>query len=132
MPLAKRSVRRRDQRLECLRALVGQAILEQLDVRGNQRRLLQNCASSADWPTVQAIWAQRLVPGLTDHLVARMAWDGQMFDGPRDPGSAINLYEPVPGHQAARGEKEKKGSSITAARLGREMPPGLWGAAAAA
>ena len=55
------------------------------------------------WPTVQAIWAQRLVPGLTDHLVARMAWDGQMFDGPRDPGSAINLYEPVPGHQAARG-----------------------------
>src|SRR5438067_9151476 len=29
------------------------------------------------WPTVQAIWAQRLVPGLADHFAAKLAWDGQ-------------------------------------------------------
>ena len=55
------------------------------------------------WPTVQAIWAQRLVPGLADHLVARMAWDGQLYDGPPDPNQPDDLYEPVPGHQGAHG-----------------------------
>src|SRR5205823_7003726 len=55
------------------------------------------------WPTVQAIWAQRLVPGLADHLAARMAWDGQMYDGPVDREQPNDLYEPVPGHQSAHG-----------------------------
>jgi NAD(P)-dependent dehydrogenase (short-subunit alcohol dehydrogenase family) len=54
-------------------------------------------------PTVRAIWAQRLVPGLADHLAARMAWDGQMYDGAADPEHPIDLYEPVPGHQGAHG-----------------------------
>jgi NAD(P)-dependent dehydrogenase (short-subunit alcohol dehydrogenase family) len=55
------------------------------------------------WPTVRAIWAQRLVPGLADHLAARMAWDGQMFDGAVDHDAPNDLYEPVPGHQSAHG-----------------------------
>src|SRR5919197_111161 len=33
------------------------------------------------WPTARAIWGQRVLPGLLDHLAARLAWDGQMFDG---------------------------------------------------
>src|SRR5438477_470290 len=52
-------------------------------------------------PTVRAIWAQRLMPGLADHLAARMAWDGQMYDGTADPNSPNDLYEPVVGHQSA-------------------------------
>src|SRR5437764_2155156 len=36
-------------------------------------------------PTVRAIWAQRLLPGLAEQLAARMAWDGQMYDGTADP-----------------------------------------------
>ena len=55
------------------------------------------------WPTLKAIWGQRLVPGLSDHLAARMAWEGQMYDGARDPNTPIDLYEPVEGHQAAHG-----------------------------
>ena len=55
------------------------------------------------WPTVQASWAQRLVPGLADHLAAQLAWDAQMYDGAPDPDQPIDLYEPVPGHQGARG-----------------------------
>src|SRR5438270_1916380 len=62
-------------------------------------------------PTVRAIWAQRLMPGLSDHLAARMAWDGQMYDGPADPNRSIDLYEPVPGHQSAHGQFDDRARS---------------------
>lgn len=55
------------------------------------------------WPTARAIWGQRLLPGLLDHLAARMAWDGQMYDGEVDRSQPFDLYEPVPGHQSAHG-----------------------------
>ena len=55
------------------------------------------------WPTARAIWGQRLLPGLLDHLAARMAWDGQMYDGAVDRSQSFDLYEPVPGHQSAHG-----------------------------
>ena len=55
------------------------------------------------WPTARAIWGQRLLPGLLDHLAARMAWDGQMYDGEVDRSQSFDLYEPVPGHQSAHG-----------------------------
>jgi short subunit dehydrogenase len=54
-------------------------------------------------PTLRAIWAQRLVPGIADHLAARMAWDGQMYDGAAPVDAPDDLYEPVAGHQAAHG-----------------------------
>ena len=60
------------------------------------------------WPTARAIWAQRLVPGLLDHLAARLAWDGQMYDGAVDPSQAFDLYEPVPGHQSAHGSFDSR------------------------
>lgn len=55
------------------------------------------------WPTARAIWGQRFLPGLLDHLAAKMAWDGQMYDGAPEPGRAVDLYEPVAGHQGAHG-----------------------------
>src|ERR687885_1180220 len=55
------------------------------------------------WPTLRAIWGQRFLPGLLDHLAAREAWDGQMYDGAPDPNHPVDLYAPVPGHQAAHG-----------------------------
>ena len=55
------------------------------------------------WPTARAIWGQRIIPGLLDHLAANMAWNGQMYDGAIDRSRPVDLYEPVPGHQGAHG-----------------------------
>ncbi|MDQ6673982.1 MAG: SDR family oxidoreductase [Chloroflexota bacterium] len=65
------------------------------------------------WPTARAIWGQRMIPGILDHLAARMAWDGQLSDGAPDPERPVDLYYPVPGHQAAHGafDDRARGSS---------------------
>jgi hypothetical protein len=55
------------------------------------------------WPTVQAVWGQKLIPGWLDHYLAKTAWDGQMYDGSRPADAPVDLYEPVPGHQGAHG-----------------------------
>ena len=62
------------------------------------------------WPTVRAIWGQRLVPGFADHEAAKMAWDGQMIDEPEDPDRPNNLFESVPGHQGAHGAFDSRAS----------------------
>jgi NAD(P)-dependent dehydrogenase (short-subunit alcohol dehydrogenase family) len=54
-------------------------------------------------PTVAMLWAQRFLPGLTDRLLARHAWEGQLGDEPDPPSRPANLWQPVPGTQAARG-----------------------------
>jgi hypothetical protein len=55
-------------------------------------------------PTLQAIWGQRFIPGLLDRYLAHTAWDGQMYDAAPPPNRAVDLYEPVPGHQGAHGD----------------------------
>ena len=62
------------------------------------------------WPTARAIWGQRFIPGVLDHLAARLAWDGQLYDGARDPDQPVDLYEPVPGHQGAHGAFDSRAS----------------------
>jgi NAD(P)-dependent dehydrogenase (short-subunit alcohol dehydrogenase family) len=56
------------------------------------------------WPTQQAIWGQRFIPGLLDRYLAKTAWEGQLFDGGRAAGQPVDLWQPVPGHQGAHGE----------------------------
>lgn len=51
---------------------------------------------------IEAIIGQALAPGLLDRYIARTAWDGQVSDTP-NPDALDNLYQPAPGHQAARG-----------------------------
>jgi NAD(P)-dependent dehydrogenase (short-subunit alcohol dehydrogenase family) len=54
-------------------------------------------------PTVAALWAQRFLPGLTDRYLARKAWEGQLAPEPDTPSRPANLWQPVPGDQAAHG-----------------------------
>ncbi|MBV9328600.1 MAG: SDR family oxidoreductase [Chloroflexi bacterium] len=63
------------------------------------------------WPTARAIWGQRILPGLLDHFAARMAWDGQLYDGAQDPNRPVDLYQPVPGHQGAHGAFDDRAQS---------------------
>jgi NAD(P)-dependent dehydrogenase (short-subunit alcohol dehydrogenase family) len=54
-------------------------------------------------PTVLALWAQRLFPGLADRYLARKAWEGQLSEEPEPSSRRSNLWEPAPGDHAARG-----------------------------
>jgi short-subunit dehydrogenase len=55
------------------------------------------------WPTVQAVWGQKLIPGLLDRYLARTGYQAQQHDGAEDADRAHNLWDPVPGPFGAHG-----------------------------
>ena len=54
-------------------------------------------------PTVKAIVADKIAPGLVDHYLASTGYDSQQYDGAEDPNRPDNLWEPVPGEVGAHG-----------------------------
>jgi short-subunit dehydrogenase len=54
-------------------------------------------------PTVQAILADKLAPGLLDHYMASIVYEGHQTDVPENPDRPDNLWEPVPGDHGAHG-----------------------------
>jgi short-subunit dehydrogenase len=65
------------------------------------------------FPTVKAILANRIAPGLIDRYLATAGYEGQITDEPLSPDAPANLYEPVPGNYAAHGrfdDRAKVGS----------------------
>jgi NAD(P)-dependent dehydrogenase (short-subunit alcohol dehydrogenase family) len=63
------------------------------------------------WPTVQAVWGQKFIPGLLDRYLACTGYDSQQYDGPEDPGRPDNLWKPVPGRQyGAHGDFDERAS----------------------
>ncbi len=54
-------------------------------------------------PSVEAIVANKIAPGLLDHILAGTGYDSQQYDGPEDPNRAHNLWEPVAGDHGAHG-----------------------------
>jgi short-subunit dehydrogenase len=55
------------------------------------------------WPTVKAVFGQRIAPGLLDRYLARVGFDAQQADEPLDSERAGNLVDPVPGDFGAHG-----------------------------
>ena len=55
------------------------------------------------FPALKAILANRIVPGLLDRYLAKVAYSGQLTDRPSDPEAPGNLFAPVPGPDAAHG-----------------------------
>lgn len=53
---------------------------------------------------LQLIAGQAVAPGVMDHAVGKLAWEGQMQDEPQPATRKGNLFEPVPGEWAAEGE----------------------------
>lgn len=55
------------------------------------------------FPTVKAVYGNRVMPRLLDHYLASAGYDGQQTDEPADPDQPNNLWEPVEGDFAAHG-----------------------------
>ena len=54
-------------------------------------------------PTVKAILANRIAPGLIDKYLAKAGYSGQLTDELLGEDAPANLYEPVPGDYGAHG-----------------------------
>ena len=55
------------------------------------------------YPTLEAIYGNKLVPGLADQYLADTGYASQQTDQPEDPDRPDNLFAPVPGDWAAHG-----------------------------
>jgi hypothetical protein len=76
------------------------------------------------WPTVKAIVGNAIVPGIADRYLARNGFDAQQTDQPLPPDRPDNLFEPVPGDQAAHGpfDKQSRTRSVQLALSKRRLP----------
>lgn len=63
------------------------------------------------FPTVKAIIATRILPGLADRILASQAYSGQHTDDPLPQGRKDNLYEAVPGDHGAHGRFDDQAKS---------------------
>ena len=54
-------------------------------------------------PSVEAIVANKIAPGLLDRYLARTGYDSQQYDGPEDQTRPNNLWQPLPGDHGAHG-----------------------------
>jgi len=68
-------------------------------------------------PSVAVIVANKFVPGLLDHYLARTGYDSQQYDGAEDPNRPNNLWQPVPGDHGAHGAFDARA---------RSWSPQLW------
>lgn len=55
------------------------------------------------FPTVEAIVANKIAPGILDHYLGRTGYKSQQTNEPEDPNRPNNLWEPVPGDHGAHG-----------------------------
>jgi hypothetical protein len=56
------------------------------------------------WPTVRAVIANKIAPGLLDRYLARTGYAAQQYDGSDDPSRPHNLWHPLPGDHGAHGD----------------------------
>ncbi len=68
-------------------------------------------------PAVKAIIANKIAPGLLDHILARTGYDSQQYDGPENPNRSDNLWQPVAGDHGAHGGFDARA---------RSWSPQLW------
>lgn len=65
------------------------------------------------WSTTQAIIVNAFAPGLLDHYLARVGYDGQQDDEAEEPSRADNLHAPVPGDAGAHGVFSDQAKTIS-------------------
>jgi NAD(P)-dependent dehydrogenase (short-subunit alcohol dehydrogenase family) len=65
------------------------------------------------WPTVKAIWGDKMAPRVLDHYLARMGYDAQQTDEPAIPDRLDNLMTAVPGDHGAHGRFGERSRSFS-------------------
>jgi len=60
------------------------------------------------FPTVKAIWANRVAPAWIDRYLAKAGYTGQLTDTPLPKDAPANLFEPVPGDYGAHGRFDSR------------------------
>ena len=60
------------------------------------------------FPTIKAILANRIAPGLIDKFLASSGYTGQLSDQALPPDAPTNLFEPVPGDYGAHGRFDSR------------------------
>jgi short-subunit dehydrogenase len=65
------------------------------------------------FPTVKAILANRVAPGLIDRFLAKSGYSGQLTDESCDPEAPGNLFDPVKGSYSAHGRFDDRARTIS-------------------
>ncbi|MEH6952953.1 SDR family oxidoreductase (plasmid) [Nitrobacter sp. NHB1] len=65
------------------------------------------------WPTIKAILANRIAPGLIDRYLATAGYSGQLSEKPTSPDAPANLFDPVPGDYGAHGRFDRQSRSVS-------------------
>jgi NAD(P)-dependent dehydrogenase (short-subunit alcohol dehydrogenase family) len=63
---------------------------------------------SVGWPSVEAVYGNKLVPGYADRFLARTGFASQQTNEPADPDRPNNLWEPLPGDHGAHGSFDSR------------------------
>jgi short-subunit dehydrogenase len=65
------------------------------------------------FPTIKAIIANRIAPGLLDRYLAKAGYTGQLTDERVPTDAPNNLFEPVPGQYGAHGRFDARARSVS-------------------
>ena len=82
------------------------------------------------YPTVQAILANRIAPGLIDRYLAEAGYSGQLSDEDLEPDAPANLFAPVPGPYGAHGRFDNRSKSGSWEMFTDRHRTAFWSAAA--
>jgi NAD(P)-dependent dehydrogenase (short-subunit alcohol dehydrogenase family) len=63
---------------------------------------------SVGWPSVEAVYGNKLVPGYADRYLAKTGFASQQTNEPADPDRPNNLWEPLPGDHGAHGRFDNR------------------------
>ena len=82
------------------------------------------------YPTVKAILANRIAPGLIDKYLASAGYSGQLSDEPLGEDAPANLFEPVPGNYGAHGRFDARSKGRSWEMFTDRHRTAFWAAAA--
>ena len=108
-----------------------EVIAEAIYYAAHQRRRDMSVGS----PTVQAILAQKIAPGLLDYYLGKTGYESQQTEQLIDPNRPDNLWQPVEGDRGAHGIFDDRSSSFSPqlwANMNRGLVAGVVGAGVAA